>query len=346
MAPASGRRTVPGLTHHRPAVGCPLPGCGPRRYGRPFLTPAPQPPPDADAHGTADHQGPPPAALGTRPYRPLPQAGALHRPPRPYPLPDRPPDPPGSGQRPCHTPLRTRPPRRAGPHRHQEAGEHPRRRRPQGARPPGGPQDQVRGRLPVHPHRRRRPLPPGLQRDPARREEGNRHRLLAAGAGLLRQRRDHRRTGPDRQRRLLQVARLARRPRSSLDHPQANPALPAPDQRQGRTPQPHPARRVGLRPPLPVRTGTTRRLPRLAALLQSPPRTHRTRRQTTRQPRPQPHWAIHQGAAPEPSAASRRSALAWSSSAMSSQSGPKARRSSAASRNSAASSGFCRHAIR
>ncbi len=102
----------------------------------------------------------------------------------------------------------------------------------------------------------------------------------------------------------------------------------------------------GPTPPLPVRTGTTRRLPRLAALLQSPPRTHRTRRQTTRQPRPQPHWAIHQGAAPEPSAASRRSALAWSSSAMSSQSGPKARRSSAASRNSAASSGFCRHAIR
>ncbi|WTS97110.1 HD domain-containing protein [Streptomyces sp. NBC_00096] len=31
----------------------------------------------------------------------------------------------------------------------------------------------------------------------------------------------------------------------------------------------------------------------MAAHLQSPPRTHRTRRQTTRQPRPQPHRAIH-----------------------------------------------------
>ncbi len=101
------------------------------------------------------------------------------------------------------------------------------------------------------------------------------------------------RTRPDRQRRLLQVPRLARHTGSGRDHPQANPALPPPDQRQGRTPQPHPARRMGLRPPLPVRTGTTRRVPALAAHLQSPPRTHRARRQTTRHPRPQPHRAIH-----------------------------------------------------
>jgi hypothetical protein len=50
--------------------------------------------------------------------------------------------------------------------------------------------------------------------------------------------RDHRRTRPDRQRLLLQVPRLARQPGRGRDRPQANPALPASDQRQGRTPQP------------------------------------------------------------------------------------------------------------
>ncbi len=38
---------------------------------------------------------------------------------------------------------------------------------------------------------------------------------------------------------------------------------------------------------------TPRSVPRLSPLLQSPPRTHRTRRQTTRKPRPQPNEAIH-----------------------------------------------------
>ncbi len=102
----------------------------------------------------------------------------------------------------------------------------------------------------------------------------------------------HRRARPDRQRLLLPLTRLARCPGGGRDRPQANPALPAADQRQGRTLQPHPARRMGLRPPLPIRTRTTRRLPTLAPHLQSPPRTHRARRQTTRQPRPQPHRAI------------------------------------------------------
>ncbi len=60
--------------------------------------------------------------------------------------------------------------------------------------------------------RRRRPLPPGLQRDPRRREEGNSRRILATGACLLRRRRHHRPAGPDRQRLLLQVASMAQLP--------------------------------------------------------------------------------------------------------------------------------------
>jgi hypothetical protein len=41
---------------------------------------------------------------------------------------------------------------------------------------------------------RGRPLPPGLQRDPRQREEGNRHCLLGSLPGVLRRLRDHRRT--------------------------------------------------------------------------------------------------------------------------------------------------------
>ncbi|MFJ3940547.1 integrase core domain-containing protein [Streptomyces parvus] len=63
-----------------------------------------------------------------------------------------------------------------------------------------------------------------LQRDARRREEGNRHRLLAAGPRQFHRHRNHRRTRPDRQRRLLQVTRLARRPGSSRGRPQTNPA--------------------------------------------------------------------------------------------------------------------------
>ncbi|CAM5573954.1 hypothetical protein KAURM247S_02715 [Kitasatospora aureofaciens] len=77
------------------------------------------------------------------------------------------------------------------------------------------------------------------------------------------------------QRRLLPLTHLARCPRRRGHRPQAHPPLPPADQRQGRTLQPHPARRVGLRQALPNRAGTPRRLHRLAAHLQSPPRTHR-----------------------------------------------------------------------
>ena len=79
---------------------------------------------------------------------------------------------------------------------------------------------------------------------------------------------------------------------------QAHPALPAPDQRQGRTVQPHPAPRVGLRPSLRLGTTTPQGLAPLAAHLQPSQGTHRTRRPTTRQPRHQPLRSVHLGVAP------------------------------------------------
>ena len=89
------------------------------------------------------------------------------------------------------------------------ANRRPHSRRPQ---PPGHhyrTQELHAGdRLQLHPLSSRRPLPPGLQRSPARRTPAHRHRLLAAGERLLRRPRHHRRTRPDRQRRLLQVQAL------------------------------------------------------------------------------------------------------------------------------------------
>ena len=88
----------------------------------------------------------------------------------------------------------------------------------------------------------------------------------------------------------LQVPRLARRLHRTRHHPQTNPALPAPDQRQDRTLPPHPVRRLGLRPPLRLRNRTPRSTPRMAALLQSPPSPQRHRRPTADQPPDQPAW--------------------------------------------------------
>ncbi len=61
-------------------------------------------------------------------------------------------------------------------------------------------------------------------------------------------------------------------------------ALPAPDQRQGRTVQPDPARRVGLRSDLHLRQDTRRGAQDLAPPLQLPSLPHRARRAATRQP--------------------------------------------------------------
>ena len=77
----------------------------------------------------------------------------------------------------------------------------------------------------------------------------------------------------------LPVPAVRRDPRR-VDRPQAHPALPAPDQRQGRALQPHPARGMGLRPPVRQRSRASRGLRRLPAPLQPSPRPHRTRRTT------------------------------------------------------------------
>jgi len=141
----------------------------------------------------------------------------------------------GPADRNRHPTLRARPAGRAGVRRHQETGEHPRRRRPPrpdppdrrdkppghhaGAQPLRHPEDQLQ----LHPHRRGRPLPSGLQRDPHRRTQGNCRGLLAPSPGILRRQRNHRRACPDRQRLLLQIPRLAPSPGHSRHHPQAHP---------------------------------------------------------------------------------------------------------------------------
>src|SRR4051794_29859246 len=100
----------------------------------------------------------------------------------------------------------------------------------------------------------------------------------------------HRRTRPYRPHRLGPPP-----PAPPAPHPPPPPPLPAPDQRQGRTVQPHPARRMGLRPALPHRNRTPPSIRPLAARLQSPPRTLRTRRAPTIKPRTQPHGTEHLG---------------------------------------------------
>ena len=56
-----------------------------------------------------------------------------------------------------------------------------------------------------------------------------------------------------------------------------------------------PARGMGLRPRVPLRSRPRSRLPRLAPSLQSPPRPHRTQRQVTSRPRAQPVRTEHLG---------------------------------------------------
>jgi hypothetical protein len=72
----------------------------------------------------------------------------------------------------------------------------------------------------------------------------------------------------------------------------AAPSPTAPDQRQGRTLQPHPPRGMGLRPRLQLRSRTTTTARQLAAHLQPSPLPHRPRGPTTDHPRRQPPWAL------------------------------------------------------
>ena len=170
-------------------------------------------------------------------------------------------------------PLRARPARRAGPRRRQEARQHPRRRRLAHPGPrPGQAQPQAH-RDPAAPQARRRswatatctppstttpawPTPrssPTSARTPPPRSWPAPHAWFAAAG-------HHHRTRPHRQRLLLPVPRPGATPCADAGHhPQAHPALPAADQRQSRTLPPHPARRMGLRPALPLRNRTPRR---------------------------------------------------------------------------------------
>lgn len=97
----------------------------------------------------------------------------------------------------------------------------------------------------------RRPHPPGLQRDPRRRERPHRRRVPAPRPGLVRRPGRHHPPRVDRQRHGLSPRRRLgmglRRVAAQTPLHQARLSL---DQRQSRTVQPHPAHRMGLRPTL------------------------------------------------------------------------------------------------
>src|SRR5690606_13450841 len=76
---------------------------------------------------------------------------------------------------------------------------------------------------------------------------------------------------------------------SRTDHAPPHPPVPTTNQRQGRTLQPHPRRRMGLCTALPIRDRTRSRLRDLAPSLQSPPTPYRTRRLNPHPTRSQPH---------------------------------------------------------
>ncbi len=84
------------------------------------------------------------------------------------------------------------------------------------------------------------------------------------------------------------------------DHPETDPPLPPPNQRQDRTLPPHPDRRVGLSTPLHQRVPTPQSPTRLAPRVQPPPTPHRHRRPTTHHPLNQPVRAVQLGRAHVP----------------------------------------------
>lgn len=114
---------------------------------RPHHSPAgPRPAPNAASSRSAS------CAAGARPASPICSASCPRPCTAPCPASAWPACPPGSGHRPEHTPLRTRPARRTRARRHQETRQHPRRRRTQGARPPSGPQEPLGCWLQLHSH--------------------------------------------------------------------------------------------------------------------------------------------------------------------------------------------------
>ena len=80
-----------------------------------------------------------------------------------------------------------------------------------------------RRRLPLHPHRHRRPHPPRLQRDPRRRTSRHRCRVPDPSRALVRPPRRHHRAGHHRQRRLLPVPGSGPLLRRHRHHPRSAP---------------------------------------------------------------------------------------------------------------------------
>ena len=171
----------------------------------------------------------------------------------------------------------------------QQGEEEPRRdsgahRSPQQVPPPAD-----RDLLPAHRHRR--PLPRRLRRGPRRRDQGDRDRGPAQRGRLVRRPRRHRPAGPQRQRQLLQVPPVARHLRRPGHHPEEDPALPAPDQREDRTLPPDPGRGLGIQEVLQLRVSPTRRSASMGPRVQPPPAPLSHRQGRTHHQVGQPGWA-------------------------------------------------------
>jgi AcrR family transcriptional regulator len=140
------------------------------------------------------------------------------------------------------------------------------------------------------PHRDRRPLLTRLRGSPRRRTCPHQRRIPRTRNLVLRHCRRHRPTRPHRQRgRIPPLAGLPRRDRRARHHTQVHPSALPLDQRQSRAIEPHPRRRMGLRPTVHLEHRTNHRVARLAGLLQprqAPPRhrrhTHRPHQQRSR----------------------------------------------------------------
>ncbi len=133
-------------------------------------------------------------------------------------------------------PLRARAPGRARARGREEGGAHPRRGRP--PRPRARVRVEARGGLLVPPRRRRRLLPRGVRRAPARRAEGHLLRLHVPLPGLLRGPGRRRRARDDRQRPRLPLGRVQRAAGVGGRPPPLHAPLQPLAERQGRAHEP------------------------------------------------------------------------------------------------------------
>ena len=278
VAKAAEAQGVSRTTAHKWVA--PLPGRGLARPRGPQLAAASLAAPDPARGGRGDPARPGRPTLGT------PPPGTADWVIRARPCTPSSPAPATAG---CATPidsvgvpgpLRPRPPGRARPPGPQEARPDPRRWRPPAARSlERGPRagraglgydhfevvvdDATRLAYVAHvPDESARSASPG----PAR------------CGGLVRRARRPHRARPDRQRAGPTRARPTRGALESIERPPpADPALPAPDQRQGRAVHQDPARRVGLRPAVPDQRRAARRPAGLGRRLQHRADPHRAR---------------------------------------------------------------------